>query len=781
MTNKILRCELLLLFFLTLNALIVFYLSSAVPDNIFSISSGTNDFSYISYYTFSLLTFVYYFTGPWIIASFVLFSFFYIVIFSKRDQKWDSLLLMPILLGSMLLLYAVSPGSIGTGLNYYLQLLFPQYLAALIGLITVGLLFYLNFKNSQFKMPVNALAVLKKPTLLKSSLWDKWTANFKIPSFDLKAFGQNLFKRKNPLEVPRTEILEDEIEDHESEEDLGEESEDSIDDSADLVDSDEEDDMADAEEEEKDEEPEMAEREEAQIVSKPVEKNIKAPKKVAFDDKKYMQIVSTMSHKKGSSVNTNPSDKYFSEIIERIEDKLTEFKIDAKIINILKGPVVDTFELEMGAGVKVSKVTASAEDLSLALYGAPIRIVYPMKGRTTIGIEVPRNPREIIFLDEIFNSKEYKNSNNTLPIAMGKDAFGEVFVVDLAAMPHMLIAGATGAGKSVFLNTLLVSLLAKKSPRQMKLILIDPKQLELALYANLPHLVVPVITDSKTATLSLMWACQEMERRYSILKEFGVRNIDGFNQKLKRADDKLIGRISPHYEFAEKDFELPYLVIIIDEFADLILTKAGKEIENNICRLAAKARAAGIHLVIATQRPSVDVITGLIKSNFPTRVSFRVTTSVDSRTILNATGAEKLLGKGDMLYKHGVETLRVHSAYVDEEEIEMMTMKLADLPVDYDDKALEFIENEGNPEDDPYAFGSNLPSYTGSNEGKDDLFEEAVKVVMEHRAASASMLQRRLKIGYNRAANLIDELEAKGVVGPAQGAKPRKVMSSSEA
>lgn len=771
MTNKILRCELLLLFFLTLNALIVFYLSNAVPDNIYSISSATSDFSYISYYTFSLLTFVYYFTGPWVIASFVLFSFFYIFIFSKRDKKWDSLLFIPIILGSMLFLYAISPGSIGKGLNYYLQLALPQYLAAVFGLLSVAFVFYINFRNSNMKFHWAAFSNFNIPTLFNK---EKWQSNFKIPSFDLKALGEKFFKQGNKEIIAPDEFQEVEETEDEADLELSEEEDENNEEVEDNLIEDDEENEIEVEGEE------VASAQKVSAVSKPTEKVVKAPRKAAFDDKKYMQIVSTMSHKKGSNVNANPTDKYFSEIIERIEDKLTEFKIDGKILNILKGPVVDTFELELGAGVKVSKVTASAEDLSLALYGAPIRIVYPMKGRTTIGIEVPRNPREIIFLDEIFNSKEYKNSNNTLPVAMGKDAFGEVFVVDLAAMPHMLIAGATGAGKSVFLNTLLVSLLAKKSPRQMKLILIDPKQLELALYSNLPHLVVPVITDSKTATLSLMWACQEMERRYSILKEFGVRNIDGFNQKLKRADSELLGKIGHYYDHAEKDFELPYLVIIIDEFADLILTKAGKEIENNICRLAAKARAAGIHLVIATQRPSVDVITGLIKSNFPTRVSFRVTTSVDSRTILNATGAEKLLGKGDMLYKHGVETLRVHSAYVDEDEIEVFAAKLADLPSDFDDKALEFIENEGNPDDDPYAFGSNLPSYSGNSEGRDDLFDEAVKVVMEHRAASASMLQRRLKIGYNRAANLIDELEAKGVVGPAQGAKPRKVMSSNE-
>lgn len=382
-----------------------------------------------------------------------------------------------------------------------------------------------------------------------------------------------------------------------------------------------------------------------------------------FNEDKYFNLVKLASHKKQDVKFSQPEDKYFHDIIFKIQAKLGEFKIQGQIINVLKGPVVDTFEWELGPGEKVSRLTSIAEDLSLALSGSPIRMVYPMKGRTTVGIEVPRNPRDFIFLDEIIGSKDFTNTSHQLPLAMGKDAFGEPVVVDLAAMPHMLVAGSTGAGKSVFINSVLVSLLIKKSPNQMKLILIDPKQLELALYARLPHLIMPVITEAKTAATALLWACQEMERRYSIMSEFGVRNIEGFNHKLKSAARPALDKISKFYEFATEDtYELPYIVVIVDEFADLILTQKGKEIETHICRLAAKARAAGIHLMLATQRPSVDVITGLIKSNFPTRVSFRVTSSTDSRTILNAMGAEKLLGKGDMLYKQGVDTTRIHSA-----------------------------------------------------------------------------------------------------------------------
>jgi S-DNA-T family DNA segregation ATPase FtsK/SpoIIIE len=412
----------------------------------------------------------------------------------------------------------------------------------------------------------------------------------------------------------------------------------------------------------------------------------------------------------------------------------------------------------------------------MALLGAPIRIVYPMIGKRTVGIEVPRNPREFIFLDEVLNSREFKDSSHKLPIAMGKDAYGDTFVVDLAAMPHMLVAGATGAGKSVFINALLVSLLVKKSPEQMKLILIDPKQLELALYQKLPHLAMPVLTDAKSASISLMWAVQEMERRYSILKEFGVRNIEGFNQKLKKADPQMLADIKQYYEDDGENYELPYLVIVVDEFADLILTKAGKEIENNICRLAAKARAAGIHLVLATQRPSVDVITGLIKSNFPTRVSFRVTASQDSRTILNTVGAEMLLGKGDMLFRQGTQNVRCHSSFVDEEEIEVLTNKLSEIPTDFNEEAMNFLENGGEKEVDEYAFGSHIAPSNDAEVKDKNLFDEAVKVVAQHQSASASMLQRRLRVGYNRAANLIEEMEAKGIVGPAEGSKRRKVL-----
>jgi S-DNA-T family DNA segregation ATPase FtsK/SpoIIIE len=469
----------------------------------------------------------------------------------------------------------------------------------------------------------------------------------------------------------------------------------------------------------------------------------------------------------------DPSDNYFTTIARAIEEKLKEFNISSNVINVLKGPVVDTFELELGTGVKVAGVTNRVDDLSLALMGSPIRMVYPMKGKSTIGIEVPRNPRDVIYLDEVLRSPNFNNSSFKLPIAMGKDAYGDAAVIDLASTPHLLVAGTTGAGKSVFINTLLVSLIIKFSPKKLRLIMLDPKQLELALYQRLPHLIMPVVTDASIASAALLWVIDEMERRYSLLKDFAVKNIEGFNKKVVGAGTDLTCRINKYYPDAEVlGFELPYLVVVVDEFADLMLSKSGKAIETSISRLAAKARASGVHIVLATQRPSTDIITGVIKANFPTRVSFRVFTNIDSRVILDGVGAEKLLGKGDMLFKQGIDILRMHSAYVNEDEIEALVDKLATLPAQYDEGAMEFLESNGTVDTDV----DGITTDSDGNNLKDDKYEEAVKCVATHRVASASFLQRRLGVGYNRAANLIEEMERHSVVGPAQGSKPRKVL-----
>ncbi|MBF0301093.1 MAG: hypothetical protein HQK51_20465, partial [Oligoflexia bacterium] len=483
------------------------------------------------------------------------------------------------------------------------------------------------------------------------------------------------------------------------------------------------------------------------------------------------------------SSSSNSNENYFRDIISCLEGRFKEFKIDGRIVNVIKGPVVDTFELELGAGIKVSRVTSITEDLSLSLYGVPIRMIYPMKGKNTIGIEIPHHPRDVIFLDEIITSTIFSSNKHNLPIALGKNTFGEVFVEDLASMPHMLIAGATGSGKSVFINALLVSLLVKKSPDKMRLLLIDPKQLELILYSSLPHLLLPVVTTSSQASAALIWAIDEMDRRYMILKELGVRNIEGFNEKIKTAPREIIGKIRVLYPDDEEQLELPYIVIIVDEFADLILSKFGRDIELSICKLAAKARASGIHLIIATQRPSVDVITGLIKSNFPTRISFRVSSNIDSRTILNSLGAEKLLGKGDMLYRNGIDMLRIHSAYVEEEEIASLINKMACIPAKYDENAIFYLNANSKNENNNSNYSDIGDSHSFSSchsenreEYRDSLYGEAIKLITEEKTISVSMLQRRLRIGFNRAANIIETLEAQGVVGPQIGQKPREVL-----
>ncbi len=764
MIGKILKIELFSLFLLTITAISAFYYHDVLPDNSFSISSSTAEANVLTYLFSSLLGQVAYYTGPWLFFPFITFTLFYAFQYSKREDYIDAFNILSLLLSLLLLSYVAFPEFLGRGIFYLLSSTVSELEAGFFFFLTTMAFIAGSFRAGFFKAMISAYGKSKG---FPSSLMEK----MRRLSFHLKRAPHNaggIAQRVLTHGLPHA--LKGEKDSR-----LSRSYEEKMAANPFLARKvNEEIERFSPEEKESFED---ANSPRAKIPKDEAIKTYKQRRTRFGNEQQYFDIVDTMKQLEGRpSKNINPGADYFDTIIQRIEDMLADFRIDGAIVNILKGPVVDTFELELGPGVKVSKVTGAAEDLSLALYGAPIRIVYPMKGRTTIGVEVPRNPREIIYLDEVLAKDEFTASTTRLPVAMGKDAFGETFVIDLAGTPHMLVAGATGAGKSVFLNTMLVSLLVKNSPAKLKMILIDPKQLELALYSKLPHLILPVVTDAKSASLALMWAVQEMERRYTILSEMGVRNIEGYNEKIKTADPEKLGALRQYFELEPEDtYELPYLVIVVDEFADLILTKAGKEIENNICRLAAKARAAGIHLVLATQRPSVDVITGLIKSNFPTRVSFRVTTSIDSRTILNTVGAEKLLGKGDMLYKHGVETSRLHSAYVDENEIEALTAKLATFETQYHSGAMDFLENEGDLGDDPYAYGSHITiPKTGSS--VDNLFDQALQLVMEHRSASASMLQRRLKVGYNRAANLIDELESKGIVGPAQGSKPREVL-----
>ena len=771
MNTKILKYELFTLFFLTLITLVVFYYRDTLPDSYLSISSTTSH-GFFSYYGTSIINFINYYSGPWIVIPCSIFTIFYVFIFSKRADLIDGLNIISLSIFSVWTAYYLQPTLIGVGLYQFLNINFTPFVSFLMWLTSLTSFAWGVFRGD-FTSKINTIIQKSKDADVKTSfekiqlfyqknltvLKDKFYPKIKIKEIELQVTDVAIVQN-SPTQVENYFV-------EKSKNDLNSIKESQVVKYEYNIDSNN---IENAFEEGNEEDEVYVDESEIGVSLRINEKTTKV------NEDKYYDIVKVAAQRKSEQKFAQPEDKYFHDIIFKIQSKLGEFKIQGRIINILKGPVVDTFEWELGAGEKVSRLTVTAEDLSLALSGSPIRMVYPMKGRTTVGIEVPRNPREFIFLDDVISSKDYTATTHQLPLAMGKDAFGEPVVVDLASMPHMLVAGSTGAGKSVFINSILVSLLIKKSPNQMKLILIDPKQLELALYSRLPHLLMPVITEAKTAATALLWACQEMERRYSIMSEFGVRNIEGFNHKLKRSNSESLDKIRKFYEYSSDDtYELPYLVVIIDEFADLILTQKGKEIETHICRLAAKARAAGIHLILATQRPSVDVITGLIKSNFPTRVSFRVTSSTDSRTILNAMGAEKLLGKGDMLYKQGVDTTRIHSAFVEEEEIESLTDKLAEMAPVFDQHIMEFLENGGEEE-----LETSLVSRDNDQGERDDKYDDAVRVVIEHRSASASLLQRRLGVGYNRAANLIEEMEAKGVVGPAQGSKPRKVLMGSE-
>jgi DNA segregation ATPase FtsK/SpoIIIE, S-DNA-T family len=439
-------------------------------------------------------------------------------------------------------------------------------------------------------------------------------------------------------------------------------------------------------------------------------------------------------------------------IAQELSEKTKEFNVTGRVVHICQGPVVTTYEFKPDPGVKYSRVTGLVDDLCLALKAESIRIDR-IPGKAFVGIEVPNRQRETIHLREVIESKKFKESDSLLSIALGKTIDGLNFVADLAKMPHLLIAGATGAGKSVGVNTLIVSILYKARPDEVKFIMVDPKRLELGVYADIPHLATPIITDPKRAAISLRWAVSEMERRYKDLAGWGVRNIDGFNLEVKRRNG--LGMVDD--ATGEKFNPLPYIVIIIDELADLMMV-SGKEVEESITRLAQMARAVGIHLVLATQRPSVDVITGLIKANFPSRISFRVSSKVDSRTIIDANGAESLLGRGDMLFlpPASSQVIRIHGGFVDEKEIF---------------KIVEHIKAQGNPDYDTTITKSEEElDESGDLPGKKDpLFWDAVKSVVAAKRASTSLLQRHLRIGYGRAAAILDAMVREGYIGDMDG------------
>jgi S-DNA-T family DNA segregation ATPase FtsK/SpoIIIE len=462
-----------------------------------------------------------------------------------------------------------------------------------------------------------------------------------------------------------------------------------------------------------------------------------------------------------------------------LEERLGDFGVTAQVVAVYPGPVVTLFELQLAPGTKASKITGLARDLARALSTISVRVVEVIPGKSVIGVEIPNEQRETVFLSEILGSEAYRDAKSPLTIALGTNISGLPVVADLARMPHALIAGTTGSGKSVAINAMILSLVYKSGPEDVRLIMVDPKMLELSVYEGIPHLLTPVVTDMKEAANALRWCVGEMERRYRLMAALGVRNIGGYNRKV--ADAVAAGAPLPDpllsAEFAAQEGvevpalgHLPYIVVIIDELADMMMV-VGKKVEELIARLAQKARASGIHLLLATQRPSVDVLTGLIKANIPTRISFQVSSRIDSRTILDQMGAEQLLGHGDMLYlpPGGNIPQRIHGAFVDDHEVH---------------RVAELLKSQGSPdyiEDVLREPGESIPGIDpeprGEIEETDPLFDEAVQIVVESRRASISGVQRRLKIGYNRAARMIEEMERIGIVGPAETNGNREVLA----
>lgn len=450
---------------------------------------------------------------------------------------------------------------------------------------------------------------------------------------------------------------------------------------------------------------------------------------------------------KGTAKQSSFTEKELLGNAEILENTLESFGIDAKVVQVNCGPTITRFEVQPSPGVKVSRIVNLADDIALSLAASDVRIEAPIPGKAAVGIEVPNKKRSSVFLRDVIESTEFTSSPSKLTIALGKDVGGNSVVTDLADMPHLLIAGATGSGKSVCINTIIASILYKALPSEVKLMMIDPKVVELAVYDGIAHLISPVVTDVKKAAAALNWIVEEMERRYQTFAKEGVRDIAKYNE-------------------TNSEKPMSQIVVIIDELADLMMISP-REIEDNICRLAQMARAAGIHLVVATQRPSVDIITGLIKANIPSRISFAVSSQVDSRTILDTSGAEKLLGKGDMLFfpVGAAKPLRIQGAFISEAEVE---------------KLVNFIKNQKEP-----LYEKNLSDFNEMEMKKnfaqtDELFEEAVSIVLENGQASISMLQRRLKIGYARAARLIDEMEERGFISGYDGPKPREILITKE-
>ena len=488
----------------------------------------------------------------------------------------------------------------------------------------------------------------------------------------------------------------------------------------------------------------------------------------------------------GKDKNTQHlSQKELEKIAARLEEVLQEFGVSGKIVQIRPGPVVTLYELEPAPGIKTARVIGLADDIARSMSAVSVRIAV-VPGSNTIGIEMPNSTREIVYLRDLLDNDEFRGAKSALTISLGKDIGGKNTYADLAKMPHLLVAGTTGSGKSVGVNSMIISLLYKMKPEECKLIMIDPKMLEFTMYNGIPHLLTPVITDPSKAVIGLKWAVKEMEDRYRSMAQLNVRNITGYNQRLEelRSSGEKIKRTvqtgfdmetgKPLYEEQELDLTpMPYIVIVVDEMADLMLV-AGKDVEAAIQRLAQMARAAGIHLIMSTQRPSVDVITGTIKANFPTRISYQVTSKIDSRTILGEQGAEQLLGMGDMLYMPaGQRPRRVHAPFVKDSEVEKIVEFLKS------QRQPEYVEavTEGELTDGKSVGGAVFDNGDfGATGGDEDLYRQAVQIVQSDKKASISYVQRRLRIGYNRAASIVDRMEAEGIVSAADHVGRREVL-----
>jgi len=490
-----------------------------------------------------------------------------------------------------------------------------------------------------------------------------------------------------------------------------------------------------------------------EMAEKTVLKNKQELFSLMNDDNFTLPSVDFLNDLKDKSISVN--DEKLLVQSKLLEKKLEDFSVHGRVVAVSPGPVITTFEYQPAPGVKINKIVNLGDDLALALKAISIRIVAPIPGKAVIGIEIPNSSRHMVAFKDVVVSEAFKKMKDGLALCLGKDIVGNPVVSDLAKMPHLLVAGATGTGKSVGLNAMICSLLYKFNPDEVKLIMVDPKRIELSMYDGIPHLITPVVTDVKKATNALFWAVQEMEKRYKLLAEKKVRNIRQYNDKIMKEDKD---------EKGESPEKMPFIVIIIDELADLMMV-ASKDVEVALTRLAQMARASGLHLILATQRPSVDVLTGIIKANFPTRLTFQVSSRTDSRTILDANGAETLLGNGDMLLlPPGTSKLqRVHGAYISEDEIT---------------KIVDFLKSQKKP-DYNMEVTTVLPEKNGEveDEEHDERYDDAVAFVTQTGRASISMIQRQMRIGYNRAARIIEMMEREGIVGPSDGAKPREVLA----